>query len=313
MAASPALALDGAEAVTFDLASVQDGALAGQAEPPVATVQQPDMTVEGTDRAWQAETSARTLSLGEHVGAVKWELAAVLAYMTAVNVAKIADTGVRDFEFRDEGWFGTDTINLGIDKLSHAHNSYVLAELIGARIRKKTGTTRGTALSGAVLASGIMFYSELYDGFKTTSGFGAQDLLFNALGAGFSVVRNTTPGLEEKLDFRVLVIPNRNIYTFKGREHYRQLRYLFALKLSGFDSLSSSPLRYVELHGGYYGTGFTDREIARGKERERRLFVGAGVNLGHLLFGRTPRGRAARAGAEIFQYWQPPYTYLHSR
>jgi hypothetical protein len=156
------------------------------------------------------------LSFGAHVESVKWELGAVVAYMTAINLVKLADKGSAGFSFQDEGFFGRNTVNLGIDKLSHAHNSYVLAELIAARIRRNTGTTRGTAVSGALLAAGVMFYSELFDGIKATSGFGANDLLFNSLGAGFSVLRNTTPGLEEKLDFRVLVIPNRNVYTYTG-------------------------------------------------------------------------------------------------
>ncbi len=256
--------------------------------------------------------SGARLSFGEHVDSIKWELAALFAYQTVLNAGKIVHRGETSaFHFDNEGFFGKDTYELGVDKLTHAHNSYVQSEIIGARIRKKTGTTRGTALSGAILSSGMMIYSEVFDGFK--GGFGYEDLVFNTLGAGFSVVRNTTPGLDEKLDFRVLVIPNRQVYSPTGRDHYRQSRYLFALKLAGFEKLRESPLRFAELHAGYYATGFTEREEDRGEPRQRKLFAGVGINLSELLFGRKRETRFQRIGSEVLQYWQPPLTYLHAK
>lgn len=250
------------------------------------------------------------MSFGGHFKAIKTEMAVAFGYMTAVNILKIINRGeVSGFKTRNEGFFGKDTPELGIDKLAHAHNTYVLAELIAARIRKNTGTTKGTAMSGALLATGLMFYSEVYDGFK--GGFGVHDLVFNGLGAGFSVLRNTA-GLEDELDFRVLVIPNHQIYSPTGHEHYRQLRYMFALELAGFKQLERSPLRFVELHAGYYGKGFTDKEVDRGDPRQRKLFAGIGLNLNELLFKRSPRTKAARTVSQALDYWQPPYTYVHA-
>ncbi|MEO5972953.1 MAG: DUF2279 domain-containing protein [Sphingomicrobium sp.] len=258
-----------------------------------------------------AADDPRRLSFGAHFESVKYEMGAAFAYMTAINLLKIARRGhIDSFSFHDEGWFGKDTEVLGVDKMVHAHNSYILSELIGARIRKKTGTTRGTAVSGALLATGFMLYSEIYDGFK--GGFGAQDLVFNSLGAGFSVLRNTVPGLEDKLDFRVIIIPNRKIYSPTGKEHYRQQRHLFALELGGFKRFERSPLRFVELHAGYYGKGFTDREQARGDSLQRKLFAGVGLNLNELFFGRSPKTRFARTASQVLDYWQPPYTYVHA-
>lgn len=287
-------------------------ALAAAVSQAVAMSDAPDGNTDApADPSQAGERSDLRLTFGDHVGAIRTEMIGAVAYMTAVNVAKIIGRGgVEGFSFQDEGLFGRDTRNLGMDKLVHAHNTYILSELIGARIRKKTGTTRGTAASGALLASGLMLYSEVYDGFK--SGFGFYDVAFNSLGAGFSVLRNVTPGLEEKLDFRVLIIPNRQIYSPTGREHYRQLRHLFAVKLAGFDGLRPTPLRFVELHAGYYGKGFTDRERDRGDPIQRKLFVGVGVNLNQLLFNGAPKTRAARAASQLFDYWQPPYTYLHA-
>ncbi len=41
---------------------------------------------------------------------------------------------------------------------------------------------------------------------------------------------------------------------------YSGQRYLLALKLSGFERFSRTPLRLVELHAGYYARGFTKEE-----------------------------------------------------
>jgi hypothetical protein len=77
------------------------------------------------------------LSFGERVGAAKWEAAGLFGYMTVTQIA--VTKGTRSFHFQDEGWFGKDTTNLGIDKLTHAFNSYMLAELLHWRISRKTG------------------------------------------------------------------------------------------------------------------------------------------------------------------------------
>lgn len=296
---SPPATAPAIQPASLDLALAD--AIALSAEPAAG-----DETIPGA-----AANADMRLPFGDHVRAIRTEMLVAVGYMTAVNVAKIVGRNdIESFSFQDEGLFGKDTRNLGMDKLVHAHNTYILSELIGARIRKKTGTTRGTAASGALLASGLMLYSEVFDGFK--AGFGLYDLAFNSLGAGFSVVRNTVPGLEDKLDFRVLIIPNRQIYSPTGREHYRQLRHLFAVKLDGFERLKPTPLRFVELHAGYYGKGFTERERERGAPIERKLFVGVGVNLNQLLFNDRPSSRAGRAASQLLDYWQPPYTYVHT-
>lgn len=251
------------------------------------------------------------LSTGDHIRSIRTETIAAFGYMTAINVAKIIRRGnVASPSFANEGWFGLDTRNVGVDKLVHAHNSYVLAELAGARIRRNTGTVRGTALTGALLSSGFMLYSEFFDAFK--GGFGYEDLVANSLGAAFSAVRETTPGMEH-LDFRMLLMPNRQVYSPTGREHYRQLRYLLAYELAGIKGLENSPLRFVELHAGYYASGFTTREQNRGETPERRPFVGLGLNLNEVLFHRAPRTKAARSVSQMLDYWQPPYTYVHLR
>ena len=252
-----------------------------------------------------APDPARYDSFGEQAGAVKWEVAGVAAYMTITQAIVTKET--RSFHFQDEGWFGRNTANLGIDKLTHAFNAYLLTEALTARIERKSGPARGAALTAAVLASGLMAYSELWDAHKVSSGFSPQDVLFNTGGAAFSVLRHTVPGLKEKLDFRLLLIPNKDIYTFKGKRHYEQQRFLLAVKLAGFEALEQSPARFIELHAGYRGSGFTNEDRARGAPLRRQIFVGVGVNLKELFF-RSPRSTAARIARTTLDYIQIPYT-----
>lgn len=149
----------------------------------------------------------------------------------------------------------------------------------------------------------------LFDAFEDRSGFSVSDVGFNVLGTGISYLRNTVPGLKEKVDFRLLLIPNRDGYPISNKkEHFRQERFLFALKLAGFSELRETPLRFVELHAGYYARGFTDRERSRGDERERKLFVGFGINLGELLFPspRSPVPALHAPGSNIYRCPTPP-------
>ena len=248
-------------------------------------------------------------TFGQQVGAVKWEVAGVAAYVTVVNVVKIARVGSRPFGFEDEGWFGKSTTNLGVDKFAHAYNSYVFSDILYHRIRRKTDAP-GAALTAAALGMGLQLYGEFYDGIKKTSGFSWQDVTFNTLGAGFSLLRNSVPGMRDKLDFRLLLIPNEHFYSYEGKEHYEQQRFLLALQLGGFEAFKRSPLRFVELQAGYSARNFSGKDLAEGKTPERRPFVGIGLNLQELLFPH-PRSGLTKLGRDVLDYIQLPYTAAH--
>ncbi|MGV3768417.1 MAG: DUF2279 domain-containing protein [Sphingobium phenoxybenzoativorans] len=257
------------------------------------------------------ENAARFRSFGSQFRTIRWEVAAAATYMTVLNIEKIVKEGGKKFHFQNEGFFGKNTINLGLDKLAHAYDTYLFAEILRARIDRKTGgEARGSAVTAALLASGLMLYGEVYDGLKKSSGFSWQDVVMNTSGAAFSIIRNEVPGLKEKLDFRVLVTPNSDVYTFDGTRHFRQQRYLAAFKLAGVEKFKKTPLRLVELHMGYMASGFTARERERGDPLKHRIFFGIGLNVGELLFGSTST-RAGRAARSVLNYVQVPYTAVH--
>ncbi|MDI1297006.1 MAG: DUF2279 domain-containing protein [bacterium] len=252
----------------------------------------------------------RYQSLGGRLGAAKWETIGLFAYITATQAYLTKST--TSFHFSNEGWFGRDTKNLGIDKLTHAFNSYLFAEFLGARIARKSEDRASAAAPAALLAMGLMFYGELWDAHKTDSGFSIQDVIANTGGAAFSILQHTVPGLEEKLDFRLMMVPNSSLYTFKGKRHYEQQRFLLALELAGFDSFRNGPLRFVELQVGYRGKDFTNAERAAGVIPKRDIFFGVGINLKELFF-KNSRSRLGRAAASGLNYFQIPYTgaYIH--
>lgn len=281
-----------------------------QADPPLSAPPPPVYGPPSPDKLPPEQDGSRYASFGSQVGAVKWEVIGLAGYMTAINVVKIARVGAQPFHFQDEGWFEKSTINLGVDKLTHAFNSYMLSDLLYYRIKRKTGDAPGSALTAAILASGLMAYSELFDAHKKSSGFSYQDIVANMAGAGFSVLRNEVPSLKEKVDFRMMVMPNSNFYTFTGTGHYAQQRFLLAMQFSGFKALEKTPLRFVELHAGYYASGFTARERERGERLDRRPFIGIGVNLQELFF-KSPRSKVGRAARSVLDYVQVPYTAVH--
>jgi hypothetical protein len=110
-------------------------------------------------------------------------------------------------------------------------------------------------------------------------------------------------------------IPSGNVEGFSPHSDFSGQKYLLALKLSGFEEFEDTPLRYLELHGGYYARGFTAEEKAEGKDKRRELYAAIGINLSQLLLsGAEVRnshfGKVARTTLE---YVQVPYTYMPTK
>jgi len=256
-----------------------------------------------------SEPRQKYRSLGSRMGAAKWETLGIMAYTTTIQTQLThLNTG---FHFHDEGWFGRDTANLGIDKLTHAFNGYIFSEFLGWRITRKTGDRAGAAVPASIMGFGLQLYGEMFDAFKTSSGFSVQDVVFNGLGASLSAVRHIVPGLANKLDFRLMLMPNEKIFSRSGKKHYEQQRFLLSLELAGFKRLETSPLRFVELQVGYRGKNFSNRDRAMGIKPDRDIFFGVALNLKEIFFNDSHSfaGRAIGAGLDYFQI---PYTATHA-
>jgi hypothetical protein len=259
----------------------------------------------------------RVATFRRETKAVRWEVVGAAAAITATRIGRLVKRGPT-FTFKNEGWFGKSTDSLGMDKIHHAFKTYVIADVLQGLIRKRSGNaesgpesgSKSGVISGALIGLGLMTYGELYDGLTKGHGWSNEDMVAHMAGAGFAVLRNSVPGLREKIDFRMLTMP-----TFRGDQTdltnlLAQRKYLFAAQLSGFKTFERSPLRFVELHLGYYGRGFTEKDRALGLPLRRRLYFGVGINL-QQLFPKKPKSTVFRLSKGALDYFQLPYTSIH--
>jgi hypothetical protein len=255
---------------------------------------------------------------------VRWELAAVGGALVAVGI-RDWDWGGSEFQFIEEGWFAKNTRHGGMDKIGHAFSTYAIADLLTDRIRANAANPTGAQITGALVAFGIMGLGETLDGFTGRHRFSREDIAANGVGAAFSILRNSVPGLREKLDFRMMYTPGSyerpgitpSEFTFIPP--YERQRYVMALKGSGFDAFKSTPLRYAELHVGFDARGFEQKERDLGYPIERSFYVGVGLNLNEILFGAGALPNFAEykdtlpawAVQKTFEYIQVPYTAVY--
>ena len=238
-----------------------------------------------------------------------------IAALTAVSIAVGIDQwgwGETSFHVTKEGWFGKNTTYGGIDKVGHAWSAHVMSDYITWRLRSMGYNGYESSVTAAIL-TGIAFVGvELGDGF---SHYGAsyEDIIASGAGIAFSFLRNTVPGLHDKVDFRMQYMPTGR-GDFLGLGDYDGKKFLLAWKLGGFETFKDGPLRYLEIHTGYYTRGYGDPAHTGGVQQTRTAYVGLGLNLSELLFSQpglrdTAVGSAVRA---LHKYIQLPYTYVAS-
>ncbi len=249
-----------------------------------------------------------------HVSAIRLETLGAFGGTFALGFADW-EWGSSSFEVNSEGFFGLDTANGGMDKLGHAWGAAVLTELFTDAIRDKAHDPQGAPVTGFLLSMGVMTTIDIMDGFSSEHGLSPEDLVADLAGAAFGLLRSTYPELEEKLDFRMEYLPSDNVEGFRPHSDYSGQKYLLALKLSGFEQFEDTPLRFLELQGGYFARGFTAEEAAEGKDERRELYAAIGINLSELLLSReevrnNPIGKVARTTLE---YVQVPYTYVPTK
>jgi hypothetical protein len=282
-------------------------------------------------------SSGATKPVGTHYSAklflrqaksIPWRLGGAAAAITFTGIANW-DWGSSSFHFHREGWFGKDTKSLGMDKLGHGYSAFVLTEFFTGGIDRASPGSQYRSYTAGLLAMGLMTYIELFDGFSKDHGFSPEDLVVDAAGVAFSIVRRAVPGLRDKVDFRLLYLPDKDTFQSLNclprpscsREgvvtahspitDYSNQRYLLAFKLAGLRTLKRTPFRLIELQVGYYARGYTAEDQLRGEPLRRRIFFGLGLSVGELLFPKG-RGWAGKAARSALEYLQVPYTAVYN-
>lgn len=315
-------------AVLLGALAIADGADAAPAEPPpaAAVVQAPARSSQPPERrkrpktsraGWDVLAATPVPSPSSPAAAPILRNGPPLAFDIGILALAGVTIGVRQwgwgetpFHTTREGWFGKSTEFGGIDKLGHAWSAQALSDYLTWRLQAQ-GLGQFESASAAAALSGFAFLAvELGDGF---SHYGAsyEDFLASAAGIAFSFLRNTVPGVAEKVDFRMEYLPTGHGDSL-GLGDYSGKKFLLAWKLAGFDAFKDGPFRYLEIHTGYYTRGYSEWEQAAGIARSRTPYVGLGLNLTELLFS-TPSVRDSTPGwigRSILRHIQVPYTYV---
>ena len=202
----------------------------------------------------------------------------------------------------NEGWFGKNTKHGGADKLGHMYSTYLWSLGFSSLFEYWGMQEDQSSLYGPLTAWIFQGMMEVGDSFSTSQGFSYEDMIMNTIGAGFYYVREKYPAVKEKLDLRLEYIPDpksdKDLFT-----QYNSMKYLMALKFSGFESMKDSPMKYFELQLGYYTRGYQEREDYT--QKERIVYVGIGINASEIL-----KALGWTKTSKIFNYYQLPYTYV---
>jgi hypothetical protein len=235
--------------------------------------------------SWEKENKVLAVNVG------------MMAFITAWGVAKW-DYFKESPNAQAEGWFGADTKEGGADKTGHFWSAYAFADGLSSVFRDWGYEPDEAAFTGALSSFAILGFMELGDSFSDF-GFSHEDMIMNTVGAASSYVLYKYPSLDSKIDLRWEYTPdfkNADIFT-----DYENTKYLIALKLEGFETVHDTPLKYLEFHVGYFARGYADSSV----EPKRNLYLGLGLNVGRALSDLGCGGIC-----NIYEYYQPPYTYI---
>ena len=237
------------------------------------------------------------------------ELINRVIYTNLIGAAVVAAWGTAFWDYftiqpvvNNEGWFGKDTKYGGADKLGHMYSTYLWSLGFSSLYEYWGMKEEDAMLYGPLTSWTFQFLMEVGDSFSETQGFSYEDLVMNTVGAAFYYVREKYPSLKSKLDLRLEYIPDFDAEVDFFTQ-YNSMKYLFALKFSGFEDLEDTPMKYFEFQLGYYTRGYS--ESSNYSEKERVIYAGVGINASEVLkaIGWTKTSK-------IFNYYQLPYTYV---
>jgi len=252
------------------------------------------------------------LTVFEAADKIKWELAAIAGGTLYTGIKKWNWGSSNSFKLSNEGWFGMDTNSAGADKLGHMYSSYLINEFFTKRLMNRTDDKMQAAMYSAFFSSTVMLLIEVFDGYSVDHGFSYEDLILNSTGIGISYLKNTVPGLDEKLDLRIEYHPtkirrNHPITDYSGQT------FTAVLKLGGFEDLKQTPLKYFELQLGYHTEGFRKDERHYFPEERTELYVAIGIDLTEVFFKPLKKYSESPLldyADTFFRYYQAPGIYI---
>lgn len=268
--------------------------------------------ISGNGKNIANHEKAEELTILEAAKKLKWELGAIVAGVAYLGLENWNWGSSNSFRFVSEGWFGADTGSAGADKLGHMYSSYLLNEVLTKRLIKKTDNKIQAARKSVLFSSSIMLGVEVFDGFSNDHGFSYEDLVLNSAGIGISYLKNTIPGLDEKLDLRIEYHPTEG-HSDHPIIDYSGYTYSAALKLGGFKKLKQTPLKYIELQLGYHAEGFKENDKKYFAEKKTELYFGVGLNLSEVIFKPVKKATGmpfVDYADTFFRYYQAPGTYV---
>ena len=202
----------------------------------------------------------------------------------------------------DERWFQSDTKYGGADKLGHMYSTYLWSLGFSSLYEYWGMKEEDALLYGPLTSWTFQFLMEIGDSFSETQGFSYEDVIANTVGAAFYYVREKYPSVKSKLDLRLEYIPDFDSEVDFFTQ-YNSMKYLFALKFSGFEDLEDTPMKYFELQLGYYTRGYSEHQNYTDKERV--VYAGIGINASEVL-----KAMGWTKTSKILNYYQLPYTYV---
>ena len=136
-----------------------------------------------------------------------------------------------------ENLFQNATKSGGADKLGNMYTAYVASHGLSSLYESWCFNKEDAALYGALSSLAILGYMEVGDSFSEI-GFSHEDMIINGVGSLLGYYLYTNPNMSSKIDFRweYGLHPNNNDIT----TDYENSKYLFALKLNGFESFSDN-------------------------------------------------------------------------
>ncbi|MDO9174377.1 MAG: DUF2279 domain-containing protein [Actinomycetota bacterium] len=207
------------------------------------------------------------------------------------------DYGTRKPRAESEGWFAQNTTEGGADKTGHLYTGYVLGRGFSGLFRRYGYDERKVARAGAISSLVATTWMEVGDSFSAY-GFSHEDMAMNAAGAGAAWLLAANPSLDAKFALRGEFDPFTGA-TGDLLTDYEVWRYYATVKLDGFARMPQ-PLRWIELHAGYYARGYHDADPANNR---RYTFVGVGLSL-----TKMARALGWQRTATFLDYYQPPGT-----